>query len=394
MLEPSPPGPPRRPNRTPASGMMTTIAAPTPATNHPATPRRAEVPSLTSIRGVLALWVVLYHFWDDIDRLVPSARALSPLMRAGWLAVPGFFILSGYVLALNYAEKFTTLTARSYRKFLLVRLARIYPVHLATLLVVLAMVAVSRKRGLPIDPLGYSARDFVLNLLLIQTWVPHFRLNWNYPSWSISSEWFAYLLFPPFCAVVFRRLTTAPRAALALAVFAGLMLLAYRLPASAFRGLVIVVRTFLAGVAIHAYLRHRPLGVKVPRFAPEALMLAGAAAPFVLPPENAVMTILVTSLVVIFGLAAQGTRGLAFWAWRPVWLLGEVSYSLYMTHTLAQKIVNVVLKSERFEHAPPTTRVAVLATYAAMVAAFTAGSYLLVERPARTRLRHLAAKLE
>ena len=88
------------------------------------------------------------------------------------------------------------------------RWARIYPVHFFTLLVVLGMVAVCRIKGWGLTDAGYGAWDFVLNLFLVQTWVPNFHLNWNYPSWSISSEWVAYLCFPFFCTVILRRITT------------------------------------------------------------------------------------------------------------------------------------------------------------------------------------------
>ena len=168
-------------------------------------PRRPAIDSLTSIRGLAALWVVMYHFQGDIVTLLPFTKFLLPFMGEGHYAVPIFFVLSGYVLGYNYLESLGIRTDVSkVFRFWGRRLQRIYPLHLATLLAVVPMVLVARLRGLTISQTGYSGRDFVLNLLLIHTWVPHFELNWNYPSWSVSSEWFAYLFFPLACLTFVR----------------------------------------------------------------------------------------------------------------------------------------------------------------------------------------------
>ena len=176
-----------------------------------------QIDSLTTLRGILALWVVAYHFWNDAVRLFPSLKSLAPLAQSGHFAVPGFFVLSGFVLAFNYSARFATWPPRRVLGFWALRLARIYPVHFVTLLAVAAMIAVSDRLGYQLTDAGYSTRDFILNLFLMHTWVPEFRLNWNYPSWSISSEWFAYLVFPFAAAGLLSRITTWARAA-ALAV--------------------------------------------------------------------------------------------------------------------------------------------------------------------------------
>ena len=103
-------------------------------------PRPREILSLTSLRGFLAVWVVVYHFWNDVLRLFPFTEFLSPIVQMGHMAVPAFFMLSGFVLSYNYADRFHTLRRHEIVRFLCLRLARIYPVHLVTLLMVAAMV--------------------------------------------------------------------------------------------------------------------------------------------------------------------------------------------------------------------------------------------------------------
>jgi peptidoglycan/LPS O-acetylase OafA/YrhL len=362
----------------------------------PAPPRGAnEVTPLTAVRGYLALWVVLYHFWNDAVRLIPGLDAVSPFVRMGNMAVPAFFILSGFVLAYNYADRFHQLRRREVARFLLLRLARIYPVHLFTLLAVLGMVAVSRRIGYQLTDAGYSPRDFVLNLFLEQTWVPDFRLNWNYPSWSISSEWFAYLVFPLAVAVALRHLTTRFRATtvcgLSLAGAVAMMLWWRPWP---YFELVLVVPTFFSGAAAYWALRGRiDTGRSAAlRWAPEGLAVAGVASAFAPSPEVVVASLLVCSFSLIVVLARLGAGCHAIWSAGLAVFLGEVSYSLYMTHTLAQKVLYRLLPTGQFESADLITRLGVVGAYAGLVIAACLATYFLVERPCRMFFKKLTRR--
>ncbi len=217
------------------------------------TRRNSDIPSLSMVRGVLALWVVLYHFWPDVLALFPIWSLLTPMMTKGQFAVPAFFILSGVVLAYNYGDSFKQFSIGAAVSFLINRFARIYPVHLASLLVVLAMVTVSWNRGWEVADSGYTLRDFILNLFLVHTWVPHFTLNWNYPSWSISSEWFAYMLFVPLMATCYR-LSSSWLWGGAVCSYAAMLWVYNSPPETLFRELLVVVPTFLFGVIFtHAW---------------------------------------------------------------------------------------------------------------------------------------------
>ena len=213
---------PGRPWPLPAGAEPSAPAGTEPAA---AAPRPPAIDSLTAVRGAAALWVVLFHFSPELYALLPPTRALAPLIDRGHLAVPLFFTLSGYVLALNHAAAFgRRLSAAGVKEFLLRRLIRIYPLHLATLLGTAAMAAVGARFGATLDPRGYGAVDFLLNLALVHAWVPEFHLTWNYPSWSISAEWFAYLLFPALAAGLWR-LSAGPAGRAAAGIVAGLALI-------------------------------------------------------------------------------------------------------------------------------------------------------------------------
>jgi len=76
-----------------------------------------ELDSLTSIRGIASFWVVCYHFSTLCFTLLPECSAIRPLFECGNLAVPLFFILSGYVLSLRYREKLASPTRAGLRGF-------------------------------------------------------------------------------------------------------------------------------------------------------------------------------------------------------------------------------------------------------------------------------------
>jgi peptidoglycan/LPS O-acetylase OafA/YrhL len=155
------------------------------------TERRPFHANLEALRGIAALLVVLHHL-----SLNPgSVLGWFPLLQQGWLFVDLFFVLSGYVIASVHAESEPSAVAA--RGFLIRRFFRLYPLHLATLLAALFLDFHDGTAGLP----GYGAM-VAMNLTMTQAWgvVPGSVLNG--PSWSISTEWAAYLLFAWICLVL------------------------------------------------------------------------------------------------------------------------------------------------------------------------------------------------
>jgi peptidoglycan/LPS O-acetylase OafA/YrhL len=159
---------------------------------------QTELTGLTALRGIAAWWVVFYHF-------APFSYAHLPLniwliTKKGFLAVDLFFILSGFVIFYSYQHSLSA-DVRSLRAFFVKRLARVYPLHLLFLMMFLILtVSLQILRNTPPDPLMFSPAQFGLQLTLLQAWgfAENAALSWNYPAWSISAEFFAYLLFPIF----------------------------------------------------------------------------------------------------------------------------------------------------------------------------------------------------
>ena len=357
-----------------------------------ATPAPSIIDPLTGIRGLAATWVVLYHFLPDLEALLPASAIASPFLGQGHFAVPMFFVLSGFLLTYRYRESFCDgLDGSTLLTFWGRRLARVYPLHLTTLLVVLAMVIVARLMGLTISERGYGARDLVLNLLLVQTWVPHFQLNWNYPSWSISSEWFAYLFFPVACLGLNR--IRSPW------VLGGVALLFYALSIShtlsdfdvPFREMTAVIGPFLLGCVGARAVSSGYLA----QSRPEAWALVSGTAlllsPYVVSGKVVAVSMMISGMTLVLALGAAGRGCSRFWSWRPLIRLGDVSYSLYLTHTIAQKLLYEIAPVAKFVDRSWPIRIAVLGGYAIVIVLLTGITHSLLDAPIQKLLRRVRA---
>ena len=154
--------------------------------------------ALTGLRALASAWVVLYHFRDDIKLLAPTSEPLWPLLDSGYAGVDVFFVLSGFIISYTYLSRLSTPNARESGRFLWLRLARLYPVHLFTLLIFAVIIAPGGVRDASLADIwaNLTSGDFFRQLFLVHAWGTDGNHAWNYPAWSISSEWFAYLLFP------------------------------------------------------------------------------------------------------------------------------------------------------------------------------------------------------
>jgi peptidoglycan/LPS O-acetylase OafA/YrhL len=153
--------------------------------------RAPELPALTSLRGVAAVVVLLFH--SSYYAYHFAGGAPPWLWRRGYLAVDLFFFLSGFVLTHVYGGRLTRQKSwRTIGRFLWARFSRIYPASLfATAVFILAYTV----GNLPFPADASFIKQLVASLLLLQVpWLDEIVIN--SPSWSISAELYAYLLFP------------------------------------------------------------------------------------------------------------------------------------------------------------------------------------------------------
>ncbi|WP_052409404.1 acyltransferase family protein [Paraburkholderia oxyphila] len=165
------------------------------------------LPGLDVLRFFLACYLVLYHtlyYYAEAN-----AMPLAQVFRFGGCATSIFFILSGFILSHVYVgtRRGESITI-SPSIFFINRFTNLYPIHIITLLLAIALMAVSsHPYDVEMNKLGsapgmihaMSAAEVevnaVLQVLLLQAWNP-FYLAFNVPAWSLSALFFFYLFFP------------------------------------------------------------------------------------------------------------------------------------------------------------------------------------------------------
>lgn len=303
---------------------------------------KEEIRALTGLRGVAALWVLAYHARALGRELSdPAFETFRWLAGAGYLGVDVFFVLSGFVLAYCYANERVHGSIAAYGGFLWKRLARIYPVHLFCLaLMAVGLLALSAA-GIPFHrPRLISLEGLLDSVMLVHAWGLPVRSTWNTVSWSISSEWAAYLVFP-LLALSGRLLKRPLHAASVTGVLVLLLWMVVEArpwPNGMAYGVPRIGCAFAAGVVLFrgwelAGRKPWPHGGTVAALGIAAMALGGAwlearqghlaALPFALP----------VACLIVLGLAS-GDRGrvIGMLSGRPANFLGRISYSLYMVH--------------------------------------------------------------
>src|SRR3954470_1875169 len=338
--------------------------------------------SLDGWRGIAACMVALFH--------VRANGHISELelVKNAHLFVDYFFVLSGFVIAATYEERL----ARGFSiwRFMLLRFGRLYPLHIAVLF---AFIAFDLIRGQSQAENMFAA---LLPRVLLLHGLGMFETRlWNIPSWTVSTEFLAYLAF----AVVI-----AAFKARSVGVFVALVLLCplvlylqARDDATGYE-MVRCLYGFSAGVlAWHFFRRFRgalPAGTLAEVGAAAAVLLfvsaLGRTAWAIASPA------VFAAAVLIF--AAQ--RGIAsrMLASKPFLFLGTVSYSIYMVHFFVGARLSDVL---RLGKAAGVRAVDLLGVerwagdvltliYLALVVLISSLTYRFIEAPARDWFRNRA----
>lgn len=286
---------------------------------------------LTSVRFFAALWVVVYHY---LPVLIPGAREDIALVERGRLGVELFFVLSGFILSHVYFAAVET-KQFNYGAFMWARFARIYPLHLAAFLSFAAMAVVASVVGMDIGGGLFRTDTIWQNLTLTHAWGVSPQAAWNTPSWSISAEWFAYLLFPVFALVAMRFLGRTKVLVGLAALSIPLLYIIWQAAVgenlaeqTVHFGALRIVPTFMFGMAL--YLWFRKGGFNTAGRA-GALTVSATLAMLVLSAIGAFDGFIVIAggfiILGLAGLSQTDSKTLS----QPVMVwLGEVSFAIYM----------------------------------------------------------------
>jgi peptidoglycan/LPS O-acetylase OafA/YrhL len=345
-----------------------------------------ELKALTSMRGLAAWAVVLFHVRLSIAGLPTAAEAV---LAKGYLAVDFFFLLSGFVIWLSASQVLRDEGLRAVPRFLQRRVARIWPLHLFMLgcAVLLALALLASGRA----PAQFPWDALPLHVLLIQNWGFTDTLSWNDPAWSISCELAAYLLFPVLVLRIdWRRVPSA----VIVGAIAGLLValhLLYRLHGVASLGDAIprlglfrCMLEFAAGTGVGVlWLRWAAQGggiAKAAALVGLALLMAVALGAL---PETLAVPAGFAALLLALALSAGRAGNVLEVA--PLHYLGEISYATYLGHFLLWFAFKLVLVGPSGMIGWP-----LLALYLLLVLASSVGLYHLVERPAQRWVNRLA----
>jgi hypothetical protein len=375
---------------------------------------RQFIGSLTGLRFIAAATVAVGHGalslrQDWLSQLVAQISSVGMTL---------FFVLSGFVLWLNYAASFQTKPlSGALREFAVARFARLYPMYAVVVLGIVGYLMVSR--GVDLRSLGFI-------LTMTQAWFPALGGTMMVAVvaslqhlWSISVELFFYLLFPLACFGL-RRADRPPM--IALLALLNLLLFAVAIWASFGHGTALLraiapglrdggmqwltyyspylhVSQFLAGcLAAMAYiqLETRKIGEREQAVVavlfwlsvagllavPVALFLQPGWGDFAVWIEISVRLVEVICFSVI--LVAASRYGHARWlSSRPMIVGGECSYSIYLLHPFLIRLA-MIGKSDAPGAVELVLRLGLFVMIATAIAWIT---YMLIEAPARTWLR-------
>lgn len=350
-----------------------------------------QIRSHVGLRGLAALFVVAYHLQYRAGHL-PIEDATTFFKRS-YLMVDLFFILSGFIMAYVYdLRPGARMTRADVRTFLLRRFIRIYPLHLVTLIAMVLYATVLSIAfaavGKPV-PVQWSDHSLVLlgaQFLLLNAWVPGPN-GWNIPSWSISAEFVAYLLFPAFVAVAAAR----PRPAALLGMLGAILFYIYGADGSSLDitgGAFAPVRClagFVLGLVMHGsrswfgHLGSRTLSVIQIAAVIWSLLLMAV-------PSNDSLVIPGFACVVVATWTDRGVIAQAL-STRVLQWLGDISYAVYIVHIL---VINVFFGWDRSVRRmiddPMAERIVFICVCYLLVIAAASLLYVRFEKPVRIAL--------
>ena len=357
---------------------------------------QAHIQEFDSLRGLAALLIVLLHIssWNPLLDIA--------FIKNGYLMVELFFVLSGFVMAAAYGERIKSMPDLARFQFL--RLGRLYPLHALFLSVFFGHEA---ARYVAIHWLGFNLHipttfdqnnltALLQHLLLIQAIGPAGQINsFNIPSWSISVEFYTYLIFGLIALWLGRKKYYG------FTIVAGIaLMLILTHQTYGFDALLRCLAGFFIGSLTAAAAKR--LQVVPPTYMSSLLLLALLAFLQFKPAyeNDSIIFILTAGLLLCLALRPDGLLNRILKRKTLVWL-GALSYAIYMSHTA---VIMISLNGTRrifgkhimtAQNDPFATPLSMPETQAltiiviALILLVSWLAYILVERPMRAWSRRI-----
>ncbi|AUD00505.1 acyltransferase family protein [Spirosoma pollinicola] len=308
--------------------------------------------AVDTFRGMAAILVILFHL-QHLDLLSGSA-----FIAKSDIFVDFFFVLSGFVMTHSNFTKITNLA--SIKPFVVKRFKRLYPLHLVTLLLVLLFelfrYGVNRfvvPLSNPVFAEDKNLPSFIANLTLTQSLNLFHGVTWNGPSWSISVEFYTYIVWA-FCLVLFRK-NVALLCSISFALLAwfivqhnGSIIYNYDY------GFVRCLYSFLIGMLAYRLGHQLPDTLNRNAYSLVEVLLLGftilAVSSFT-HAESWLMPLLFALVIVVFSREKGAVSNLL--AADRFAFLGKLSYSYYLNHTVVLAVMDLLFfKLVKLPHSP------------------------------------------
>ncbi len=380
-------------------------------------PSEARFYELDILRGFAALIVVIFHYKHflidsayhfDYDHM-PFHTWLLPVYIYGQFFVELFFTLSGYIFFWLYSEVIASRHTGA-GAFFVARFSRLYPLYFLTLILVALIQPIFHALyGHDFIYTADTFGNFLLNLLMVQQWLPDATQSFNGPAWSISVEVFLYLVFFVLC---YFRLN---RPVILLLVLIGGVFFKCLFPSNTNDFIRGIPSFFLGGLMYYAVSALRQPGKAIWRqrlcwglavvlpvlwltaYLRGAFLPAeqGRSLPDLLLSVNSVLFILMPLTVLGFGLMQDHWQDVRWMRWLSrerlhslAWI-GDISYSLYLIHFPVQLMTMLVLAHWTYaERLPVVSNPLSLIVFMSIACGLAWLSFHYFEMPMRRFLRN------
>jgi peptidoglycan/LPS O-acetylase OafA/YrhL len=354
------------------------------------TTMRRYFESMDLVRGIAACAVLVYH----IDFMFGMRHRLLP---GGYLAVDLFFVLSGFVLSLNYQDAIAS-GGITFRKYLMARLARLYPLFVATTVIGFVVMTARHKANYGYFDMAALVKSAALNVAMLPSFAAAYGTGtlfiFNPATWSIFFEMVASVLF--FACLARMRtqalvlLLAGAAAALGATIIRfGTADLGYATE-NIWAGFARVTFSFVAGMLVYRLYRRRPWRCpRVVYYLAIAAVVGSMQAKlhFPYPPwlDMAAIGLLLPALVAVS--AGVSLTGIEAGAAR---FLGETSYAVYLTQG-SLIIIAAGLSQSLVGEKIYDLGAWVGFAFVTVTLAVSFLTYRFFEQPARLFLRHLGS---
>jgi len=358
--------------------------------------RPSDLPQLTSLRFFAALGVLCSHliFLREVDNPIKSIAII--FFGEGHSGVTFFFVLSGFIMTHAYQHSLSQKTL-STKTYLLLRLSRIWPLHVLTALPF--VLYFFYKYGSDISSV------IAVNILLLQSWVPlvKYYISLNAVSWSLSVELFFYVAFLLLVRFSFKSLQKIALIWFAvIAACAAIMIFYGESHWSSANGEIKITHwifyinpvfrllDFMIGMLVYkvAFVKKdKTRNSTLSEISSVSLLILGAYiySTLVFPEILRAQLLYLPIMAFIIYAFSNGTGVLSrLLKGKTLVLLGEASFSLYLIHNPIISLANAVFLKSSFQ--VPVIIYSLILTIACIIASVI--TYRFIEKPIHNYLKN------